>query len=115
MSFATKLRSFKPLELASIVFFAVTGIILLASLPLTGYPPHVGFLGILSLITVFSLFAKRAWAPWLVAILFITITGFTVVTLASAGFNNLLVALSLLGYFVLALLLTAYILLRRKD
>jgi hypothetical protein len=115
VSLATKIRAFKPLELASIVFFAVTGIILLVSLPLTGYPPHVGFLGMVSLITVFSLFTKRAWAPWLVAILFITITGFTLVTLATAGFSNLLVGASLLGYFALALVFAAYLLLRRKD
>jgi hypothetical protein len=115
VSLATKIRAFKRLELASIVFFAVTGIILLATLPLAGYPPHVGFLGILSLITAFSLFTKRAWAPWLVAILFITIIGFTLVTLFSAGFSNLIVGLSMLGYFILALVFTAYLLLRRKD
>jgi hypothetical protein len=115
VSLATKIRSFKPLELAALVFFAVTGIILLATLPLTGYPPHVGFLGILSLITAYSLFTKRGWAPWLVAILFITITGFTLVTLASAGFSNLVVGLSMLGYFILTLVFTSYLLLKRKD
>ena len=115
MSIATKLKTQKPLQLASLAFFAVTGIILLVTLPLTGYPPHVGFLGILSIITAYSLFAKRAWAPWLVAILFITITGFTIVTLTSAGFSNLLVGLSMLGYFILTLIFTAYLLLNRKD
>ena len=115
MSLATKLKNFKPLELLSLAFFALTGIILLVTLPLTGYPPHVGFLGILSLITAYSLFLKRAWAPWLFAILFITITGFTIVTLASAGFSNLLVGLSMLGYFILTLIFTAYLLLKRKD
>ncbi len=115
MSIATKLKTQKPLQLASLAFFAVTGIILLVTLPLAGYPPHVGFLGILSLITAYSLFLKRAWAPWLVAILFITITGFTIVTLASAGFGNLLVGLSMLGYFILTLVFVAYLLLKRKD
>lgn len=115
MPLATKIKTFKPLELLSLGFFALTGLILLFTLPLTGYPPHVGFLGILSLITAYSLFAKRAWAPWLVAILFITNTGFTVVTLTSAGFSNILVGLSMLGYFILTLVFAAYLLLRRKD
>ena len=115
MSIATKLKTQKPLQLASLAFFAVTGTILLVTLQLTGYPPHVGFLGILSLITAYSFFLKRTWAPWIVAILFITITGFAIVTLASAGFSNLLVGLSMLGYFILTLIFTAYLLLNRKD
>ena len=115
MSLATKLKTFKPFELASIAFYAVTGIILLAFLPLTGYPPHVGFLGILSLITAYSLFAKRVWAPWLVAILFIVNTAFALDVLFSVGFSNVLVALSMLGYAVLTWVFTAYLLLKRKD
>jgi len=87
----------------------------MASLPLTGYPPHVGFLGILSLITAYSLFTKRAWAPWLVAGLFITITAFSLVTLVSAGFSNILVAISMLGYALLTWVFTMYLLLKRKD
>ena len=115
MSLATKLKTFKPFELASIAFYAVTGIILLASLPLTSYPPHLGFLGILSLITAYSLFAKRGWAPWLVAILFITNTAFSLDILFSVGFSNVPIALSVLAYAVLTWFFTAYILLKRKD
>jgi hypothetical protein len=113
VSLSTKLKTFKPFQLASIAFFAVTGIILLAFLPLTGYPPHVGFMAILSLITAFSLFAKRGWAPWLVAILVIAITAFTLDTLISAGFSNLLVGLSMLAYAILTWVFTAYLLLKK--
>jgi hypothetical protein len=115
VSLSTKLKTQKPLQLASLAFFAVTGIILLACLPLTGYPPHVGFLGILSLITAYSLLTKRAWALWLVAILLITITAFTLITLAASGFSNILVALSMLGYAILTWVFTTYLLLKRKD
>jgi hypothetical protein len=115
LSLLTKLKTQKPFELTSLAFYVVTGIILMASLPLTGYPPHVGFLGILSLITAYSLFTKRAWAPWLVAGLFITITAFSLVTLVSAGFSNILVAISMLGYAVLTWVFTMYLLLKRKD
>lgn len=115
MSLATRLKTFNLLELASLAFYAVAGIILLAFLPLTGYPPQLGFLGILSLITAYSLFAKRGWAQWLVGSLFIIITAFTLVTLISAGFSNLSVGLSMLAYAILTWVFTAYQLLRRKD
>ena len=115
MSLANKLKTFKPFKLTSIAFYAVTGIILLAFLPLTGFPPHVGFLAILSLITAYSLFVKRVWAPWLVAILFIVNTVFALDVLFSAGFSNLLVGLSMVGYAVLTWMFSAYLLLKRKD
>jgi hypothetical protein len=113
VSLATKLKTLKPLELASLAFYAVTGLILLLSLPLTSYPPHLAFLGILSLITAYCLFTKRAWAPWLVAILSITITAFSLIILISAGFSNVLVALSVLAYAVLTWVFTAYLLLKK--
>jgi hypothetical protein len=115
VSLSTKLKTFKPIQLASIAFYGVTGIILLAFLPFTGFPPHVGFLGILSLITAYSLFVKRGWAPWLVAIHLFVNTAFALVVLFSVGFSNLLVALSMLAYAVLTWVLTAYLLLKRKD
>ena len=115
MSLATKLKTFKPFELASLAFYAVTGLILLAFLPLTGFPPHVGFLGILSLITAYSLFVKRGWATWLVAVLFIINTAFSLDILFSVGFSNVLVALSVVAYAVLTWVFTAYIILKRKD
>jgi hypothetical protein len=115
VSLVPRLKTFKPFELASLAFYAVTGIILLAFLPLTGYPPHVAFLGIISLITVYSLFGKRVWAPWLVAALVIVNSVFALDVLFSIGFSNVLVALSMLGYAVLTWLFTAYLLLKRKD
>lgn len=115
MSLSTKLKTFQPFEIVSLAFYAVTGIILLASLPLAGYPPHVAFIGILSLITVYSLFLKRAWAPWLVAVLVIVNSAFALDVLFSIGFSNVLVALSMLGYAILTWLFTAYLLLKRKD
>lgn len=113
MSLSTKLKTFKPFELASLAFYALTGISLLAVLPLTSYPPHLGFLGILSLITAYSLFAKRGWAPWLVAAIFIVITAFALDTLFSAGFSNLLVGLSMLAYAILTWVFTAYLLIKK--
>jgi len=115
VSLATRLKNFNPIQLASIAFYAVTGIIFLAFLPLTGYPPHVGFLAILSLITAYSLFAERGWAPWLVAIVLIVNSVFSLDTLLSAGFSNVLVGVSMLAYALLTWVFSAYLLLKRKD
>ena len=115
MSIATKLKSLSRIELSSLVFYAVAGIILLVFLPLTSYPPQLGLLGILSLIASYGLFTKRAWAPWLVAILLVAATTFSVYTLFAVGFSNVLLGLSMIAYAVLTWLCALYILLRRKP
>ena len=115
MSIATKLKAFKPFELGALSFYAVTGIILLAFLFFTGFPPHLAFLGILSLITAYSFLAKRGWTQWLVAAMFIIISAFTLDTLITVGFSNALVGVSMLGYAVLAWIVTAYLLLKKSS
>jgi len=115
VSLAAKFKKINRTRRASITFFAVTGILLLAFLPLTGFPPHLGFLGIVSLISAYSLFNKRAWAPWLVFILLITNTVFSLFTLYSVGFSNILVALSMLIYASLTGAFTLPLLLKKKN
>ena len=115
MSLVTKLKTFSTFKLASIAFYAVSGIILLAFLPLTGYPPQVGFLAILSLITAYSLFVKRSWSPWLVVIVLILNSVFSLDTLFSAGFSNALAGVSMLIYAVLTWVFSAYLLMNRRD
>ncbi len=115
MSITSKLRAMSRFDLASLVFFAVTGIMLLVFLPLTGFPPHLALIGIVSLITAYSLFTKRVWAPWLVAILFVVISVFSLYTLYSVGLSNVLTALSMIVYAVLTWVFSINILLRRKS
>ena len=81
MTLATKLKSFSRIELASIAFYSISGIILLASLFLTSFAPQLGLLGIISLIVAYGLFTKRDWAPWLLFILFVAATTFSLYTL----------------------------------
>lgn len=97
----TKQKRYNQTRLVSVGFYAATGALLLAFLPLTGFPPHVGFLGIVSLIAAYSLFAKRVWAPWLVFILLVAISAFTAVTLYSVALSNVLVTAMLLPYLLL--------------
>jgi hypothetical protein len=115
VSLATKLKSFNRVELASIAFYAISGIILLAFLPLTSFPPQLGLLGILSLITAYSLFTRRAWAPWLVVILLAGASTFSLYTLYSIGFSNALIGIGMIAYAVLTWVFALYTLFKRKP
>jgi uncharacterized membrane protein (DUF2068 family) len=115
VSIATKLKSFNRVELASIAFYAIAGVILLAFLPLTSFAPQLGLLGILSLIAAYGLFTKRAWMPWLVFVLFAAATAFSLYTLYSVGFSNALLGISMIPYAVLTWVFSLYILLKRKP
>jgi uncharacterized membrane protein len=114
VSLTAKLKNISRTQLAAIAFYTAAGILLMAALPLTGFPPHIGFLGIVNLITAYSLFTKRAWAPWLVFILLIANTVFSLYTLYYVGFSNMLVAISMLVYAVLTWAVTALLLIKRK-
>ncbi|HYA78674.1 MAG TPA: hypothetical protein VEF91_08165 [Verrucomicrobiae bacterium] len=113
-SLASKLKGFNRVELAALAFYALSGIILLVFLPLTGFPPQLALLGILSLITDYSIFTKRGWAPWLLFILFAGASTFSIYTLAFAGFSNALLGISLTVYVVLTWIFAAYILLTKR-
>ena len=115
MSLASKLKSFNRIELASLAFYVVSGIILLVYLPLTGYAPQLGLLGILSIIIAYGVFTKRAWAPWLIFILFVGASTFSLYTLVVAGFSNVLLGISMIAYAVLTWVFTIYLLLIRRK
>jgi hypothetical protein len=102
------------IQQASLAFFAASGVLLLVFLPLTGFPPHLGFLGILSLITAYSLLTKRVWTVWLIGVLLVANSAFGVFTLYSAGFSNVLLALSMIAYVALTWVISIYLFQRRR-
>ncbi len=114
MSLASKLKSYSRIELASALFYFISGIILLVYLPLTGFAPQLGFLGILSVISAYGAFTKRGWAPWLVFILFVGASTFSLYTLYSIGFSNAPIALLMIVYAVFTWIFAYYVLLKRK-
>ncbi len=114
-SLASRLKSFNRIELAALAFYAISGVILLAFLPFTSYPPQLGLLGILSLITDYSIFTKRAWAPWLLFILFAGAATFSIYTLAVAGYSNALLGISMTVYAVLTWIFAGYLLLIKRK
>jgi len=105
----------KRIELASLAFYAVTGIIFFAFLPLTSFAPQLGLLGILSLIVAYGLFTKRNWTPWLLFILFVAASAFSLYTLYAVGFSNALIGISMVAYAVLTWVFVFYILLKKKT
>ncbi|MDR1993915.1 MAG: hypothetical protein LBQ98_10585 [Nitrososphaerota archaeon] len=115
MSIVVKLKSLSRNQLAALFFYTSTGILLWASLPFTRFPPHIGFLGIINFISAYSLLTKRAWAPWLMFILLVTNTVFSLYTLYYAGLSNILLALCAFIYAVFTWIISALMLLKRKN
>ena len=115
VSLASKLKNFNRIELSSLAFYIAAGVILLVCLPLTGYAPQLGLLGILSIIVAYGVFTKQAWAPWLIFILFIGASTFSLYTLIVAGFSNALLGISMVAYVVLTWIFTIYLLLIRRK
>ncbi|MGO8806391.1 MAG: hypothetical protein ACLQO7_07290 [Candidatus Bathyarchaeia archaeon] len=115
LALASRLKNFNRIELLSLAFYVLSGLILLVSLPFASYAPQLGLLGILSLIVAYGVFTKRGWAPWLIFILFIAATTFSLYTLVVAGFTDALIGLSLLGYLLLTWVFAIYLLLIRRK
>jgi hypothetical protein len=115
VTLATTIRSFKRIDLASILFYAVTGIIFFVFLPLSNFAPQLGLLGILSLIVAYGLFTKRGWAPWILFVLFVAATAFSLYTIFVAGFSDVLLGVGIIAYALFTWLFGVYILLRRKT
>jgi hypothetical protein len=115
MSFASKLKTIGAQTLAPAAFYGAVGIIFLVLLPLADFPPHIGLIGILSLVTAYSILKKRAWAVWLVGILFAVATTLSLYTLYVIAFTNWIVSASMIVYAVLTWIVTLYMILKRKP
>jgi hypothetical protein len=110
---ASKLKNANLGTVASIAFYAVTGVLLLILLPLANYPPHIGLTGVMSLITAYALFMKRPWGKWLVASLFFVVTTISIYTVYFILFSNPLVSIALIVYAVLTWYFTYYVFIKK--
>jgi hypothetical protein len=113
-SISTNQKKLNLKELSFIAFYAITGIILLSILPVTRFPPHVGLIAILSLITAYSFFTKRPWTIWLVTINFVVVSTFALFTLYSIGLTDIVISLSLIAYTLLTWIVTIRIAVKRE-
>ena len=114
MSLRSRLKVESVGMFAAFVFYAVVGIICFVELPMTNFPPHIGIIGILSLITAYGLFKNRVWSLWVVIMLFFIATTFSAYTLYSAFEKNLLLDVGTIAYLVLTWVFTAYTAAKRK-
>jgi len=114
MSLGSKLRIESWGMFATSAFYAIVGIAFLALLPLSGFPPHVGILGILSLIAAYGMFRKRAWSFWFIIILFFTSTTYSSYVIYSVLTSNYLLGVGMIFYLILTWVFTAYAADKRK-
>jgi hypothetical protein len=115
MQHASKLKMENIGLLASTAFYGIVGLALLILLPFSGFPPHIGLLGITSLIAAYGLFMKRRWANWLVASLFFVVTTFSFFTLYYVIATDAIASASMIAYVALTWIFTAYTIIRRKN
>lgn len=115
MSLKSKLKIENIGMFTAFVFYAVVGIVCFAVLPRANFPPHIGLIGILSLITAYGLLKNRAWAPWVVAALFFVATTFSAYMLYFAFGKFILLDISVIAYLILTWIFTAYTAAKRKT
>jgi hypothetical protein len=114
-SLTSKLKEMSKPELGSFAFYIVSGILFLALLFITTFPPHLLALGILSIITGYSVLTKRSWAVYLIVINLVTATVFALWTAVNVGSSNWLTTLSLIAYLILTWLVTIYLTIFKKS
>ena len=114
MSLGSKLGIENRGMAATLIFYLVVGIIFLALLPLTGFPPHVGIIGIFSLITAYGTLKKRSWAIWFVVVLFLVATTFSAYTFYYF-LSDYVLSLTMIAYLILTWVFTGYVASRRRS
>jgi hypothetical protein len=114
MSLRTRLGIESVGIVAALSFYVVVGIVFLASLPLTDFAPHLGIIGIFSLVTAYGTLEKRSWAVWPVIILLFAGTTFSVYTLYFSLPRNYILGLGAIVYLVLTWVFTGYLVSKRR-
>jgi len=111
-----------PIVLLFSLFYIAAGIIQTGywAIEIFAAPPHIGALGILSIITAYGFFKMKKWSVPLVIILFFTELTFAALTLntsiALQTFGGAsLFQTALIAYMMILLIAFIYTLAKRKD
>jgi hypothetical protein len=115
VSLASKLKIENIGSLATTAFYGLVGIILLILMAMSGFPPHVGLMGITSILAAYGIFKKRFWSIWLVVALFFVANTFSLFTLYYVLSTDAIATAGMLAYAVLTWIFTAYALATRKP
>ncbi|HKZ88348.1 MAG TPA: hypothetical protein VJ066_04210 [Candidatus Bathyarchaeia archaeon] len=115
MSLASKLKTENLGLLATTAFYGIVGIIFLVLLAMSGFPPHIGLMGITSIIAAYGMFKKRFWTIWLVVALFFVATTFSLYSLVFVISTDALASVGMFAYAILTWIFTAYVISKRKP
>jgi hypothetical protein len=115
MQLASKLKIENLGSLATIAFYGLVGIILLVLMAISGFPPHVGLMGITSILAAYGIFKKRFWSIWLIVALFFVATTFSLFTLYYVLSTDALATAGMITYAILTWIFTAYALATRTP
>jgi hypothetical protein len=122
MTSETSSKIKNPAVLLLSIFYVAAGIIEVGyfAIESSAAPPHIPVLGILSLITAYTVFKTKKWAlPLVVGLFFVGIT-FGATTLSNSlelqTFGDaMLFHLALIAYMILLLIASVYIVARREK
>ena len=114
MSLGSRLKIESKGMFATFAFYAIAGIIFLVLLPIASFAPHLGIIGMFSLIAAYGVLRKRVWAIWFVMILFFVGTTFSVFMILNIPQVDFLLGVSAIAYLVLTWVFTVYAWAKRK-
>lgn len=114
MSLGSRLKIESKGMFATSAFYAIVGIIFFVLLMMASFAPHLGIIGIFSLVTAYGVFRKRAWAIWFVMILFFVGTTFSAFMIYSILGADYILGISAIVYLVLTWVFTTYAVTKRK-
>jgi len=93
---------------ATFIFYAVVGITFLVLMPMANFPPHIGIIGIFSLVTAYGVFRKRAWTIWFIIILFFSATTFSAFMIGDIMTKDYVLGTFMIAYLILTWGFSAY-------
>ena len=122
MTLKSKFKIENPIGFLFSVFYIIAGAVEVSYLVIEKFvaPPHIGVLGLLSLITAYGLFKMRKWSVLLVIALFFLGITFGATTLyysiVSQTFEGaLLFHVALIAYLFMTLVASIYVIAKREK
>jgi len=121
MPLKSKLKIENPAVLLFSIFYAIVGIAFLFVFVIYNLQfPHLGIIGVLSLIAAYGVFRMEKWAVWLVIALFFLGTTAGAIILANSIVNQtfggaLLFHAALIAYLIMTIVTFMYVAAKRKN
>jgi 4-amino-4-deoxy-L-arabinose transferase-like glycosyltransferase len=122
MTLKSKFKVENPVVFLFSIFYIIAGAVEVFYLVTEKFaaPPHIGVLGLLSLITAYGLFKMRKWSVLLVTALFFLGITFGAITLYNSVIwrtfeGELLLHTALIAYMIMLLIACVYVVAKREK